>query len=210
MAYVLGLIYADGAVEDVRKSSRTCYVTLTSKDESLLEQVKDLLSSTHKLYRNKQQLRRFRNGKFYLCKENFILRIGNKILYQDLVNLGLKPRKSLVMSLPNVSPRYFNYFLRGYFDGDGCISVSYIKGQKGPRLKTIFTGGSRVFLNSLSLKLNALIGTTPKKVYRNGYAFRLGYGKKDSMNLLLYMYKKLNGVPYLRRKHEIYRKFLAN
>src|SRR4030067_800895 len=45
MAYVLGLIYADGAVEDVRQSSRTCYLQLSSIDKELLESVRTSIST---------------------------------------------------------------------------------------------------------------------------------------------------------------------
>lgn len=47
MAYVLGLICADGAVEDVRKSSRTCYLQISNNDKSILTQVRDCLNSKH-------------------------------------------------------------------------------------------------------------------------------------------------------------------
>lgn len=37
MGYVLGLIFADGAILDVRKSSRTCYVQIASNDKAFLK-----------------------------------------------------------------------------------------------------------------------------------------------------------------------------
>ena len=50
MAYVLGFIYADGAVEDCRKSSRTCYLQLSNNDKNLLNQIKEVMLSSHSLY----------------------------------------------------------------------------------------------------------------------------------------------------------------
>ena len=77
MAYVLGLIYADGAVEDVRQSSRTCYLQLSSVDKELLENVRTALSSKHAISMRRSQSRLF-FGKRYLCSDLFTLRIGNK------------------------------------------------------------------------------------------------------------------------------------
>ena len=50
MAYILGFIFADGAIEDVQKSSRTCYLLITSKDLEILEQIKNALNSKHTIY----------------------------------------------------------------------------------------------------------------------------------------------------------------
>jgi len=49
MAYVLGFIYADGDIEDNRKSSRTQYTTIASTDRDILEAIKKAMSSSHRL-----------------------------------------------------------------------------------------------------------------------------------------------------------------
>ena len=35
MAYVLGFIIADGSAEDVRKTSRTCYIQISNNEKSM-------------------------------------------------------------------------------------------------------------------------------------------------------------------------------
>lgn len=121
MAYILGLIYSDGAIEDVRSSSRTCYFTISSNNKTLLVKVRKALSSNHTIYFKKPRMVKFTGGKFYLCRKTYILRVGNKKMFDDLVDLGLTPRKSLKLVFPQISHRYFGFFLRGYFDGDGCV-----------------------------------------------------------------------------------------
>lgn len=208
MAYILGLIFADGAIEDVRKSSRTCYIAVTSKDKSLIEQVKNTLSSNHNIYRRKQSIHTFSNGESYLCAETFTLRIGNKKMYQDLIDLGVTPRKSLRLRLPKIPDKYFNYFLRGYFDGDGCVSIYLKRNRKTKIIQVIFTCGSYQFLKELSHKVDRLISTGDRAIIRNSRAFKLSYKKMASLNLLSYMYKDLEGAPYLSRKYESYQSFL--
>jgi len=208
MSYVLGLIFSDGAVEDVRKSSRTCYFTISSNDRSLLTKVRKALSSNHVIYSKKPRVVKFTSGKSYLCRESFILRVGNKKMFDDLVDLGLTPRKSLKLVFPRVPPRYFSYFLRGYFDGDGCVMTWVPKGQFAHRVLVAFTSGCKDFLETLSEKLHSYINIGIKKVYKNGTAFNLVYRKKDGLKILSFMYRELNKVPFLDRKYAIYKKYL--
>ena len=205
MAYVLGLIFADGAIEDVRKSSRTCYLAISNNDKSLLEQVRNALHSEHKIYYRKPRIVKFSDGKSYRCAESFILRIGNKGIYKNLLSLGLVPRKSLIVQFPEIPDAYFNYFVRGYFDGDGCLMVNIPKGQKAERITVIFTSGSKVFLDDLSTKLHFLIDTNYKRLYKNGGAYQLSYRKMDSLKILHFMYDHLNQAPYLERKYNLFR-----
>lgn len=207
MAYVLGLISADGAVEDVRNSSRTCYFTISSVDKSLIIQVKKVLNSSHRIYIKEPRFQKFKNGS-YFCTKQFILRIGSKNMFQDLVNLGVTPRKSLRLTLPKMSDEYFRYYLRGYFDGDGCVHVSLQKGYKIPEIITIFTSGCKSFLDSLNYKLHNQIGTPQMKVNINSGAFRLRYREKNSLKILSFIYEELNSAPYLARKYKIYQSYL--
>ncbi|OGM05079.1 hypothetical protein A2715_03720 [Candidatus Woesebacteria bacterium RIFCSPHIGHO2_01_FULL_39_32] len=204
MAYLLGLIYADGTIKDVRISSRTCYIAVSSNDLDLLEQVRKVLSSTHKIYTRKSRMVKFSDHKIYKCSTSYILRVGNKMIYQDLVNLGLTPRKSLKIQLPDVPVEYFNFFLRGYFDGDGCLSIFLQLGRMKPRIRITFTSGSHTFLLQLVTNLGKLINTTKGTISTKNRTSWLSYSKKDSIKILSYMYKNLNQAPYLERKYKKY------
>ena len=208
MAYVLGLILADGTIEDVRKSSRTCYLAFTSIDKSLIKQVKKTLSSVHNIYRRKPRTQTFSDGKSYHCAETFILRVGNKRMFQDLINLGVIPRKSLRLKLPMVPNQFFNYFLRGYFDGDGCVSVYQKQKRVTKRIQVIFTCGSPQFLKELSSKIDRLISIGGGAIFSNSRAFKLSYKKMASFEFLSFMYKRLDKAPYLARKYNTYQSFL--
>jgi hypothetical protein len=207
MAYVLGYIYADGAIEDVRKSSRTCYTAITSVDYDLLDKVRKTLSSNHELYIKKAHTQTFPDGKKYLCKKAYVLRIGSKSMFSDLVKLGLTPRKSLTLKFPDIPIKLLGYFIRGYFDGDGCIIVSIDKGKKIPSVKTIFTCGSLIFLEQLNCLLSTVTNCRHKNIIHGDHAYQLSYRKYDSLKILGFMYKNLNKSPFLDRKYNIYKKY---
>ena len=211
MSYLLGFIFADGAIEDVRKSSRTCYIALTSKDKELLYQLRSALSSNHKIYKREPQIISIRGrDKKYISSVSYQLRIGNKIMFQDLINLGVRPRKSLRLILPDLPEKYFGFYLRGYFDGDGCLYVGIPKGRNIPRVRMTFTSGTLKFLKELTNKLNFLVGTSKQKVFRAERAYGLSYSKRDSIKILHLIYSNLESAPFLRRKYEIYKNFQEN
>ncbi len=208
MAYVLGFIFADGTIENVQKSSRTCYTAITSKDLSILEKIRSAMGSNHKFYKQQPVLITFPNGKSYQCNEKFILRIGSKSIYNDLLSLGVTPKKSLTISFPSIPTEYLFHFLRGYFDGDGCI---YLIEKRYPRI--VFTSGSKKFLEGLSNILSKTLQIPLKPVYAqlqdsNNYCYRLHYNTRLSKGILQVMYKDLEKAPYLERKFAIYQKYL--
>lgn len=203
MAYILGFIFADGAIEDVRKSSRTCYLAITSNDKPLLDQIKKEMNSAHKLYKRKPELVNYPDGKRYLSKGGYILRIGSKTIYNDLLRLGLTPRKSLTILFPTVPLKLLPFFLRGYFDGDGCL---YLYRGRSPLV--IFTSGSLQFLIGLSQILYKVLKIPPKNIFEQSTYFRLRYSPKPSKIILSYIYQHLDESPFLERKYLIYKKYL--
>lgn len=187
MAYVLGFIF---------------------KDLSLLEKIRDVMRSQHKFYKRPPQSLVFPDGKRYITHEEFVFRIGSKLMYNDLLKLGVTPRKSLTILFPIIPINYFSHFLRGYFDGDDCLHL--IK-KRYPRI--IFTSGSNRFLEGLSQSLSAILQITQKKIYSqlqqsNNLCYRLHYNTKLSRKVLEFMYKDLEKAPYLDRKFAIYQRYL--
>ena len=210
MAYVLGFILADGAIEDVQKSSRTCYTSMVSKDLSILNKIRQAMGSYHNIYKRIPKLLTFPNGKQYLPSIIFYLRIGSKLMYNDLLTLGVTPRKSLTISFPSILQEYLPFLVRGYFDGDGCIYM--IKG-KYPRI--VFTSGSIKFLEGLARNLGKALKIPLKSIYLThtntiNPCYQLQYNTTRSRVILEFMYKDLEKAPYLDRKFAIYQKYLQS
>lgn len=201
MAYILGFIYADGSIYP---SMRGKYLSITSTDKDIIFKIKRWLNSEHKITITKPT---WKNG-----KDRYILRIGNKNLYSDLQKHGLYPNKSLTIRLPEISNRFFKDFLRGYFDGDGCVNLYLTKGKTQPliirKLSVIFTSGSKSFLEDTLCKIKLQIDLKQNKVYNSHRSFQLRFATYDSMKLFEFMYKNTNKELFLSRKYKIFQKYL--
>ena len=205
MAYVLGFIYADGAVEDCRESSRTCYLALSNNDLSLLEAISQAMSAEKSVQVRSPRLTKIK-GKEYWCKTSYTVRIGNKKIYEDLIKLGLCPRKSLVIELPEVPKPYFQFFLRGYFDGDGCINIEKTKRN---RVNIIFTSGSKTYIEQLANKIKSIYPAIKSSVSNGNGAFQLRYNWKNALIVANFIYHDISSAPYLKYKYSKYLEFLT-
>ncbi len=181
MAYVLGYFAADGSM--IQRLGGGGYIEITSTDKILLEHVRLVTGAGHKI----SERDRKENWKL-----QYRLQIGSIEWFQDLTRLGFTPNKSGTLSLPDVPPEYFNHFVRGYFDGDGCVYFAHLKyadrAHKRWVLQTLFTSGSREFLSKLHVQLKrrgVLRGVICKKSNRG---FELKFSHKDSLALYRIMY----------------------
>lgn len=212
MAYVLGFLYADGDIEDVRKSSRTQYITFPSKDRDILESIKKVMESHHPIQYRPARKVLYRNGKIYESAESYRIRIGSRKLFDDLVKLGLTPRKSLTIKFPTDIPdEYLNHFIRGYFDGDGCVSIKKGMGKRGRSIlkgvNTVFTSGSRLFLEGLCEKVHKLAGFNKRNIYNGSGAYYLKYPTSESIEWFKFLYSNnLYGL-FLKRKFNVFQKY---
>jgi len=48
--------------------------------------------------------------------------ITNKQIVESLININLHQRKTWGNTIADINPIYFRSFIRGYFDGDGCVT----------------------------------------------------------------------------------------
>lgn len=195
MAYVLGFFAADGNMCIHGNGGQ--YIEFTSCDMDILVKIKKLLNSNHKISS--------RTGKDNQS-ESFRIQIGSKEIFSDLLKLGMVPAKSLILKLPNIPNSYTRDFVRGYFDGDGNVSVG--KYWRKDRLKwqwelsSRFTSGSRKFLKELwkTLKPHCSGGY----IYKKTRGFELVFSRHDSLALSNLMYHNTQTDLFLERK---YRKF---
>lgn len=201
MAYVLGYIYADGSLDD-SPYMRGKYIQITSTDEDSIQRIKNWLSSEHKI---NQKESNFLGGK--IC---FMLRIGSHKIYNDLFKLGLYPNKSLTVKFPKVLKKYLGHFIRGYFDGDGCVHFARSKGKTGKliikRVRVIFTSGSRIFLEEMDKNLK-MMGIEKGKIYLSKRSYQAIYNTKDSVRIFKLMYKNTGINSFFMRKFKIFNNY---
>lgn len=117
-AYWLGFLFADGSVSSTNNNIE---LSLSVKDLSHLEKFKLFLNSSTKI---KVSTITVNNKNFDRCR----LTVTDKYFKEKLISLGCTPRKSLTIKFPNEHIFKYDYlkydFIRGYVDGDGCISYT--------------------------------------------------------------------------------------
>ena len=195
-AYWLGFLYADGYVSS---SKNAVELSLKESDKEHLEKFRGFLKCTEEL--TVKTGKASCNGKEF---KRARLCLYNKHFHDTLVNLGCIPNKSLVLQFPSLNifskENLVIPFIRGYVDGDGCLSFT-----RSGRL-AIQVIGTREFLDGI-LKIFPQFGTKKKKDSRhldsNTYAISCCCNKADYVTDILYN----NAIIYLDRKYERYKKF---
>jgi intein/homing endonuclease len=198
MAYVLGFFTADGNLTVNHRNGH--YIEFTSCDRAIIWDIRKSLNSDYKISE--------RTGRKNDWNKYYRLQIGCREIFNDLEELGMKTRKSNDLEFPKVPMQYLGDFLRGYFDGDGCVSFGrYFRKQRRKYhwlLTSRFISGSKNFLLELKRILSKHLkgGSLSKK--NRGY--QLLYGKDDSIDLYKLMYNNISSDLFLKRKYNIFRK----
>lgn len=208
-AYILGFIYADGYNSNTQVS-----IVQLQQDEDILQQINNALESDVEIKHYKQY-----NQKI-LCQLTF----SSREMCKDLTRLGAIRNKSLVLTFPTfLDKSLLPHFIRGYFDGDGCVwngkrqkkVVKDSKHKDGYRerivhnVKFTFTGCFS-FINALQ-DILIEVGVVKKKTKLNfskakdksnntsSNVCTMEYsGRTQMRNLFNYMYK--NATIYGSRK----------
>lgn len=116
-AYFLGLLYADG--NNYTKHGRIA-ISLQEEDKYILDRFNQVIQS------NRSLTLRERNSKNSKHKNQYRLDIVNRYMSDKLNLLGCINAKSLTLKFPTeqqVPTHLLRHFIRGLWDGDGCISV---------------------------------------------------------------------------------------
>ena len=107
-------MYADGSVIP---SYNSYYIKLAVCDLEVIEKFKKSLKASHKIGKYKRKI----------GEDLYYLIISSKNMASDLIRHGCTTKKSLTLTFPTTVPEALMWhFIRGYFDGDGCV-CSYIK-----------------------------------------------------------------------------------
>ena len=190
-AYWLGFIYADGCVT---KNDKCLILELSAKDYDHIVKFQNAIKSTHniKLYaRNNYKYAR--------------LTIGCKEMVLDLKQKGCISHKSLLLVFPfcHIPDELISHFIRGYYDGDGCLSVtSNIKGTKKRTDYTLSFLGTKEMLDGINKYLPI---NMPIKKEMRIYRMR-NQSKKVINDILSFLYQ--DASVYLERKYKKYIEYI--
>ncbi|WP_027954330.1 LAGLIDADG family homing endonuclease [Halobacillus kuroshimensis] len=177
MAYILGFFAADGMIPTNGQQ-----ISFSQKDRHILHLIKQELSSNHPIILNE-------------TTDVCILNINSKIIKDDLIQIhGFTPKKSMKVRIPEIPENYKSHFVRGYFDGDGCV-------YKDKKFINIVCG-SKDFIYSLNDMLEEQVIRSQVKTFETYFRLYVS-GKKDVLNFFNWIYAD-KGI-YMERK---YRTFL--
>lgn len=159
-------------------------ISFSSNDYAHLEDIKKAVGSNTKLYREKK------DGEYINCYD---LCLYSKKIFFDIMKLGGKTRKSNTLEFPEIPRNLLPDFIRGYFDGDGSLFVVSYKATKNGKvyheLRSNFTSGNKKFIEAIRKNLADEIGLPLKIIGQYGpHQFKLGYGTKNTIKLIKYLY----------------------
>ena len=126
MAYILGFIMADGCIRHKDYCNTEGYsicINLQLKDREILDFIKNTIKVSSNVYIRKWV------GSDGIYREQGQLIITSKEIVKDIMALGVIPRKTGKETFPDMPNIFERDFIRGYFDGDGCIMLSKYKKQ---------------------------------------------------------------------------------
>jgi len=114
--------------------------------------------------------------------------VKNKYLHMALNNLGCINNKSLVLTFPNenifVNSDLIRHFIRGYFDGDGCLSFARNK-YFTPRITIL---GTKDFLISLLKHIQKYLSIENLRFYKD---------KRHNEQIMSLIFTKDEGISFL-------------
>ena len=173
-AYLLGWIGSDGHI-----SKSGTVLQIHEKDKEILVKLRDGFCKDLPIH-------------YYKEKEQVALIISSKTISDDLCELfSINPgKKSAPIQFPNIEEQYYLPFIRGYFDGDGCV-ISPDSKSNSPTA-SIHSNSS----NMLNV-INQIIGI-PCSISSN----TISWNGNNALDFLSKIYD--NSEIYLDRKKNLY------
>jgi len=181
--YLLGAIMSDGNICDIKRSKA---IGIGSKDLDWLTLIRNEISPNKPIYKK--------------TETHHFLKISDIESHNWFKSWGCTPNKSLSLKMPEIPTKYLPDFIRGYFDGDGSISLSNYKKIKNgktynyPKLGCYICSGSEKFISKLNTILND-VGFYPCKIrtksgnsmvngkyIKPGYTWRVSFSDQSAIN----------------------------
>jgi intein/homing endonuclease len=193
-AYWLGMFYADAYNNE--KLGRLV-IELQEKDKSHLDKCANFFGQPREpfiQYKNK--------GKYIAYR----LELNSKHLTAQLAKHGCHQTKSFSITFPDwLEEKLIRHFVRGYFDGDGCLHVN--KADDQLNLQIVST---KEMIESLATIMKKLDVNTyishPERYTNNTYRLDTG-GSRQVLRFCRWIYNY--STIHLDRKHQIYTDYIT-
>ena len=197
-AYILGLLYSDGYI-----NKNGFGISLHEKDKEILEKISNIIYGKIVLGYRKERETTYKNGKKYISNPQYRLEIVSNIMKNDLIAHGCIKNKTFEIKLPKLDNiNLYKSFIRGYFDGDGCLCIPKNKNN------ITFTITSNIyFCEDLKNYINVNFNVNMKSIirYENIGLIRLT-GTKQVVRFMNWLYEDAD--IFLKRKFDIFNNYL--
>lgn len=147
-AYWLGFIMADGGIDGIK----SLIVGLQIKDTNHLEKLRSF-------FQTDAPVRVYPNIK----SPRAILKISRQKVIKDLIQYHIIPNKTKQLKFPEIPKKYYPDFIRGYFDGDGCICKN-----KCNQLRFMIYSGTKSFLKTIQKIIMANCHVSQTRIIHTG------------------------------------------
>ena len=204
-AYWLGFIAADGWVTITPESnSGSVGIELMHSDIKHLSKFNKSIHGNYKITtRDKKCKISTQPEKTHkMCQ----IRVFSIDMVNDLRQFGISPNKTYEFNLPNFSDNLMRHFIRGYFDGDGCVRTRKYKLASGVVVEyplCDIASVNNIFLEQLREYLYRELGICSYIYLEQSGVYRLCIHKNEhTIKFLNYMYD--NTKLFLDRKYNKY------
>jgi hypothetical protein len=151
-------------------------------------------------------------------KQCYKLGVYKKAIYDDLIRLGMTPKKSFTVRLPPDLPdEYVRHFVRGYFDGNGSVVKAdlHYKEKTYRRLRAQISTASPGMAYDLQRLLGRHLSKEPcvqsAITNRQTPLYHVSYNDQSLVREFYeWMYHDVPNRLWLERKYQKFAEFYAN
>lgn len=193
-AYWLGFLYADGCIT---KTHKTIRIDISSKDRAHVEKFREAIQYFSAPIKYRHNV------------DSVSISVNSKKMISDLCKLGCHEQKSLALTFPNemqVPQNMVRHFMRGYFDGDGCISITNPKRY----IDCIITlCGTHKFCQKYQEIIDYAIRKTTHSKIKDTHNIMTITWHGAKQGVLIYHYLYDDATIFLPRKEKIFKELLS-
>lgn len=193
-AYWLGFIAADGCIYTESSGTHRLQINLKGSDIDHLNKFQKAIGSRYKIVEK-------------LVKTSPVcqLKVNSKKMCNDLRELNVIERKSIIFNPPILREELKRHFARGYWDGDGWIKDTKRRNQNGYRYNIGIVGGH----NAINyFKENIPTEFHIYKLKCNDNVLSLETSSKSAI-IEMYDYLYKDATIYLDRKKDKYENIMS-
>lgn len=176
-AYFLGVMFSDGSV-----TKNNFYLKM--KDSDVVYKFKEALQCDYPItYKTDPYI-------------SYRLYVSSQKMCNDLIKLGCVPNKTRVLRFPNLRDDLIPHFIRGFFDGDGCLGLY----KETYHTQLNFTSAALDFLYDLKEVIDK-VSWHPGHIHKESKyeVWHLVYCGHQVQPLMKWLYKDAHY--YMKRKH---------